>query len=114
MMMVSGFRGVNLVDPERIARTEGLDMMLIVDGLVVTVDYDDTVAVRRRWLIGPEVPWLTEEDETVPRALEGGVVGQIFGPETTARSASGDVRGSSTKVSAFEVEAEPADVSETQ
>ena len=94
MMMVSGFRGVNLVDPERIARTEGLDMMLIVDGLVVTVDYDDTVAVRRRWLIGPEVPWLTEEDETVPRALEGGVVGQIFGPETTARSASGDVRSS--------------------
>ena len=92
MMMVSGFRGVNLVDPERIARTEGLDMMLIVDGLVVTVDYDETVAVRRRWLIGPEVPWLTEEDETVPRALEGGVVGQICGPETTARSASGCVR----------------------
>jgi hypothetical protein len=67
MMMVSGFRGVNLVDPERIARTDGLDMMLLVTGLVVAVDYDDTVAVRRRWLIGPEVPWLTEEDETVPR-----------------------------------------------
>jgi len=94
MMMVSGFRGVNLVDPERIARTEGLDMMLIVAGLVVAVDYDDTVAVRRRWLIGPEVPWLTEEDETGPRALEGGVIGQICGLETTARSASGDVRGS--------------------
>ncbi len=94
MMMVSGFQGVNLIDPERIARTEGLDMMLIVAGLVVAVDYNDTVAVRRRWLIGPEVPWLTEEDETVPRSLEGGVFGQICGLETTARSASGDVHGS--------------------
>jgi hypothetical protein len=67
MMMVSDFRGVNLVDPERIARTEGLDMMLIVAGVVVAVDYDDTVAVRRRWVIGPEVLWLTKEDETVQR-----------------------------------------------
>ena len=94
MMMVSGFRGVNLVDPERIARTDGLDMMLIVAGLVVAVDYDDTVAVRRRWLIGPEVPWLTEEDEIVPRVLEEGDIGQVCDPKTTARSASGDVRGS--------------------
>ena len=28
MVMISGFRGVNLVDPARIARTEGLDMMI--------------------------------------------------------------------------------------
>jgi hypothetical protein len=69
MMMVSGFQRVNLVDPARIARTEGLDMISIIAGLVVAVGHDDAVAVRRRWLIGPEVPWLTEEDKTVPRAL---------------------------------------------
>ena len=69
MMMVSGFRGVNLVDPARIARTEGLDMISIIAGLVAAVGHDDEVAVRRRWFISPEVPWLTEEDETVPRAL---------------------------------------------
>ena len=28
MLTISGFRGVNLVDPARIARTEGLDMMM--------------------------------------------------------------------------------------
>jgi hypothetical protein len=69
MVMVLGFRGVNLVDPARIARTEGLEMISIIAGLVVAVGHDDDVAVRRRWFIGPEVPWLTEEDETVPRAL---------------------------------------------
>ena len=30
MLTISGFRGVNLVDPARIARTEGLDMMMVV------------------------------------------------------------------------------------
>jgi hypothetical protein len=44
-------------------------MILIIAGLVVAVGHDDDVAVRRRWFIGPEVPWLTEEDKTVPRAL---------------------------------------------
>jgi hypothetical protein len=44
-------------------------MISIIAGLVVAVGHDDAVAVRRRWLIGPEVPWLTEEDKTAQRAL---------------------------------------------
>ena len=30
MLAISGFRGVNLVDPARIARTEELGMMMVV------------------------------------------------------------------------------------
>ena len=30
MLMILGFRGVNLADPACIARTEGLDMMMVV------------------------------------------------------------------------------------
>ncbi len=30
MLTISGFRGVDLVDPAHIARTEGLDMMMVV------------------------------------------------------------------------------------
>ena len=71
MLTISGFRGANRVGVERMARTVGLDMMSIVGGLVVTFCHNDDVAVRRRWFVGLEVPWLTEENEneTVPRAL---------------------------------------------
>ena len=30
MLTISGFLGVNVADPARIARTEGLDMMMVV------------------------------------------------------------------------------------
>ena len=53
------------------ARTVGLDMMSIIGGIVVAFCHNDDVAVRRRWSVGLEVPWLTEENETVPRALTG-------------------------------------------
>jgi hypothetical protein len=51
------------------ARTVGLDMMSIIGGLVVAVCHNDDVAVRQRWFVGLEVPWLTKENEKVPRAL---------------------------------------------
>ena len=63
MLTISGFRGANHVGVERMARTVGLDMISIV-----AFGHDDDVAVRRRWFVGLEVPGLTEEDETVPRA----------------------------------------------
>ena len=70
MLTISGFRGANRVELERMARTVGLDMMSIIVVLVVALTgHDDDVAVRRRWFVGLEVPWLTEEDKTVPRAL---------------------------------------------
>jgi hypothetical protein len=71
MLTISGFRGANCVGVERMARTVGLDMISIIVVLVVAFGHDDDVAVRRRWFVGLEVPWLTEENEneTVPRAL---------------------------------------------
>jgi hypothetical protein len=72
MLTISGFRGANRVELERMARTVGLDMMSIIGGYVVAlIGHDDYVAVRRRWFVGLEVPWLTGENETVPRALTG-------------------------------------------
>ena len=68
MLTISGFRGANRVELEQMARTVGLDMISIIVILVVTFGHDDDVAVRRRWFVGLEVPGLTEEDETVPRA----------------------------------------------
>jgi hypothetical protein len=65
MLTISGLRGVNLVDPARIARTEGLDMMSIIVVLVVADDKD--VTEKWRWFVVREVPWLAKEDETVPR-----------------------------------------------
>jgi len=44
-------------------------MISIIVFLVVTVGHDDDVAVRRRWSVGLEVPWLAEKDEMIPRAL---------------------------------------------
>jgi hypothetical protein len=44
-------------------------MMSIVGGLVITFYHNDDVAVRRRWFVGLEVPWLTKENKMVPRAL---------------------------------------------
>jgi hypothetical protein len=67
MLTISGLRGVNLVDPARIARIEGLDMMSII--VVLVVAYDNDVTDKRRWFVVLEVPWLAEEDETVPRRL---------------------------------------------
>ena len=69
MLTISGFRGANRVGVERMARTVGLDMMSIIGGLVVAVCHNDDVAVRRRWFVGLEVPWLTKENKKVPRAL---------------------------------------------
>ena len=69
MLTISGFRGANHVGVERMARTVGLDMMSIVGGLVITFYHNDDVAVRRRWFVGLEVPWLTKENKMVPRAL---------------------------------------------
>ena len=68
MLTISGFRGANRVEPERMARTVGLDIISILVVLVVAFGHDDDVAVRRRWFVGLKLPWLTEEDETVPRA----------------------------------------------
>jgi hypothetical protein len=51
------------------ARTVGLDMISIIVVLVVAFGHDDDVAVRRRWFVGLEVPWLTKENKMVPRAL---------------------------------------------
>jgi hypothetical protein len=56
------------VELELMARTVGLDMISIIVVLVVAFGHNDDVAVRRRWFVGLEVPWLTEEDKTVPRA----------------------------------------------
>jgi hypothetical protein len=69
MLTISGFQGANRVGVERMARTVGLDMMSIIGGLVIAVCHNDDVAVRRRWFVGLEVPWLTKENKTVPRAL---------------------------------------------
>ena len=71
MLTISGFRGANRVELERMARTVGLDVMstIVVFVVVALTGHDDDVAVRRRWFVGLEVPWLTKEDETVPRAL---------------------------------------------
>jgi len=71
MLTISGFRGGNRVGVERMARTVGLDIMSIIGGVVVTFCHNDDVTVRQRWSVGLEVPWLTEENETVPRALTG-------------------------------------------
>ena len=68
MLTISGFRGANCVELELMARTVGLDMISIIVVLVVAFGHNDDVAVRRRWFVGLEVPWLTEEDKTVPRA----------------------------------------------
>ena len=67
MLTISGFRGANCVG----VGTVGLDMISIIVVLVIAFGHDDDVAVRRRWFVGLEVPWLTEENEneTVPRAL---------------------------------------------
>jgi hypothetical protein len=56
------------VELELMARTVGLDMISIIVVLVVAFGHNDDVAVRQRWFVGLEVPWLTEEDKTVPRA----------------------------------------------
>ena len=69
MLTISGFRGANRVGVERMARTVELDMMSIIGVLVAAFCHNDDVAVRRRWFAGLEVPWLTKENETVPRAL---------------------------------------------
>ena len=71
MLTISGFRGANRMGVERMARTIGLDMMSIIGVLVAAFCHNDDVAVRRRWFVGLEVPWLIEENEneTVPRAL---------------------------------------------
>ncbi len=71
MLTISGFRGGNRVGVERMARTVGLDIMSIIGGVVVTFCHNDDVTIRRRWSVGLEVPWLTEENETGPRALTG-------------------------------------------
>ena len=68
MLTISGFRGANRMELERMARTVGLDMISIIFVLVVAFGHDDDVAVRRMWYVGLEVPWLTEEDKMVPRA----------------------------------------------
>ena len=64
MLTISGFQGANRVGVKRMARTVGLDMIS-----VVAFGHDDDVAVRRRWSVGLEVPWLAKKDEMIPRAL---------------------------------------------
>ena len=107
MLMISGLRGANRMGFERMARTVGLDMISVIAILVVAFGYDNYVAVGRRWSVVHKVPWLAEEDEMVPRAstleYEGGVVGQMLDPETTARSSSSNVHSRCAKVRAFEV-----------
>jgi hypothetical protein len=51
------------------ARTVGLDMISVIVVLVIAIGHDDDVAVRRRWSVGLEVPWLAKKDEMIPRAL---------------------------------------------
>ena len=60
---------MNRVGVERMARTVGLDMISVIVVLVLAVGYNDDVAVRRRWLVRLEVPWLAKKDEMIPRAL---------------------------------------------
>ena len=69
MLTISGFRGANRVRVEQMARTVGLDMISIIIVLVIAVGHDDDVAVRRRWSVGFEVPWLAKKDEMIPQAL---------------------------------------------
>ena len=68
MLTISGLRGANCLGFERMARTVGLDMISVIAVLVVAFGYDNDVAVGRRWSVGHKVPWLAEEDETVPQA----------------------------------------------
>ncbi len=68
MLTISGLQGANRVGFERMTRTVGLGMISVIVVLVIAFGYNNDVAIGRRWSVGHKVPWLAEEDKTVPRA----------------------------------------------